>query len=94
MTTTNTIERDMDEIYDFAPEVELLKCEDCGARVSELTYQPDWQFHGCAECIAHCEAQLAEERAEQAEPACECCYVDVDRVDATMCGLHNERRAA
>lgn len=49
-------------------EPELLECEGCGNRATELQWiGSGWEFNGCPECVASCAGQLAEEAAIQGE---------------------------
>jgi hypothetical protein len=88
MTTADYI--DWDEGRDFPKsEIELPTCESCSKPAASLTYQPDWDFHACPDCIAACERELAAER----EPECTCQRIDVDVYDARGCEAHDRRVA-
>jgi hypothetical protein len=80
---------DWDEGRDLPPAmIELPVCESCGKDAASLTYQPEWDFFACPDCIRECEAQLAE------EAACTCQRMDVDLYDARGCAAYDDRRVA
>ena len=71
---------DYDEGRDFAPAAtELPVCDNCRKEAASLTYQPEWDFFACADCIAECEAR---------EEECTCVRIDVDYYDARGCAAH------
>jgi hypothetical protein len=81
---------DSDEGRDFPPAMtELPVCDGCGKDAASLTWQPEWGFFACPDCIRECALQLALEANE-----CTCVRMDVDYYDARGCAAHDERRAA